>query len=60
MLTGMWRVFSDQFRTLFMMQVSLPLGYHQYEKAGGTPVLKMICPNHLRIEGSTTGCWMVP
>ena len=32
-----------------MMQVSLPLVYHQHEKAGGTPVLKMICPNHLRI-----------
>ena len=32
-----------------MMQVSLPLGYHQHEKAGGTPVIKMICLNHLRI-----------
>ena len=28
---------------------SLPLGYHQHEKAGGTPVLKIICPNHLRM-----------
>jgi hypothetical protein len=26
---------------------SIPLGYHQHERAGGTPVLKMICPNHL-------------
>jgi hypothetical protein len=28
---------------------SLPLGYHQHERAGGTPVLKMITPNHLRM-----------
>ena len=28
---------------------ALPLGYHQHERAGGTPLLKMICPNHLRM-----------
>ena len=28
---------------------SLPLGYHQHVKAGGTPVLKISCPNHLRM-----------
>ena len=28
---------------------SLPLGNHQHERARGTPVLKMICPNHLRV-----------
>ena len=28
---------------------SLSLGYHQHERARGTPVLKMICPNHLRV-----------
>ena len=28
---------------------ALPLGYHQLEKAGGTPLLKLICPNHLRV-----------
>ena len=28
---------------------SLPFGYHQHEQAGGTPLLKLICPNHLRV-----------
>ena len=28
---------------------NLPLGYHQHETAGGTPLLKLICPNHLKM-----------
>ena len=28
---------------------ALPLGYHQHERAGGSPLLKLICPNHLRV-----------
>ena len=28
---------------------SLPLGYHQSDRAGGNPILKIICPNHLRV-----------
>ena len=28
---------------------ALPLGYHQHERAGGTPLLKIITPNHLKM-----------
>ena len=33
---------------------SLPIGYHQHERAGESPLLKIVCPNHIRMGRSTS------